>query len=352
MDLRDPTVFAAPITALPVRRPSSGVVAIVGALSLARASIAEAQCTTSTLAVDPALAAAPRWSAAIAAMRQTLAGTDRPWHCVGASVRFVREEPSAAVLEVSLPSGTSLRRHVAAPAELTATLQAALILDELPPPPEAPPAPPPTPEPPPPASPPPQPPQGPTVAPIVAATTPPARAPETREASGRASFIEAAIDTGMRLGASPSYTSYALRATVAFRIRAWSLFAQARVEPWTHRLIDRGPGRYLLDLGVLALGATWGAALGQGRIEAGLSLATNSYTWRDQALMPGQKETTVQVRLGTLARWRSSGRGLAFTVTLDADVSPATLLEDPPGAAVPTPPWWSAGLMVGGMYGG
>ncbi len=156
----------------------------------------------------------------------------------------------------------------------------------------------------------------------------------------------------MRLGATPSYTSLAVRATLAFRIRAWALFAWGRFEPWTLRLVDRGPGRYLLDVGAFGIGGAWGTRALRGRVEGGVTLSMDSYTWRDQALLPGQKETFVQVRLGGLARWASRWRGLALSVTLDADVAPVTLFEDPPSATIPTPPAWSVGLMAGVLYGG
>lgn len=156
----------------------------------------------------------------------------------------------------------------------------------------------------------------------------------------------------MRLGATPSYTSLAVRGTLAFRIRAWALFAWGRVEPWTLRLVDRGPGRYLLDVGAFGVGGAWGMRGLRGRVEGGVTLSMNSYAWRDQALLPGQKETFVQVRVGGLARWASRWRGLALSVTLDADLAPATLFEDPPSTTVPTPPAWSVGLMAGVFYGG
>lgn len=281
----------------------------------------------------------PRWAEAIRAMRETLTGTDRPWHCVGASVRFTLDAQGVAALDVALPSGTTLRRHVAAPAELTATLQAALILDALPAL-DADPAP----SPPAVVSPPPAPPP-PSAPPLLPSAARPQPAPT--------SFIEGVVDLGMRLGATPSYTSFAVRAALAFRIRAWSLFAWGRVEPWTYRLVDRGPGRYLLDVGALGIGATWGAPALAGRLEGGITAATNSYTWRDQALLPGQKETFVQVRVGVIARWRSHAwHRLALAVTVDADAAPVTVFTEGATAAVPTPPVWSAGLMVGAIYGG
>lgn len=316
------------------RAPS---ITALGGILWAGAASAQGRCADSTLTVDPSLDT-PRWADAIRAMRETLTGTDRPWHCVGATVRFTLDAANVAALDVALPSGTTLRRHVAAPSELTATLQAALILDALPPP--EPDAPPPPPAPVTPSAPrlPPPPPAAIAPAPVRAAPS---------------SFIEGIVDTGMRVGATPSYTSFAVRATLAFRIRAWSLFAWGRVEPWTYRLVDRGPGRYLLDVGAFGIGGTYGTPVLRGRFEAGLTLATNSYTWRDQALLPGQKETFVQVRLGAIARWRSAPwRGLALAVSLDADVAPVTVFSDAPSATVPLPPSWSAGLMVGALYGG
>lgn len=301
------------------------------------------QCPASTLTVDPALEDG-RWADAVRAMRDTLSGSDRPWHCTGATVNFRRSAGGLALLDVALPSGTTIRRRVAAPEELLATLQAALIVETLPAlgadeaPTDAP-ATTPTAGLPPPA--PPDTPPAPPPAPRVTATE---REP--------VSFIEGAVDAGMRLGSSPSYTSFALRASVAFRIRAWSLSVWWRFEPWTLRLVDRGPGRYLLDFGALGVGATWGTRALAGRIEAGPTLSVDSYSWRDQVLLPGQKETFVQVRLGAVARWSSRWRGLAFSVTLDADVSPVTLFADAPSAAIPTPPAWSAGLAAGILYGG
>lgn len=292
---------------------------------------AAAQCPTSALVVDAALHT-PAWSDAIAAARETLRGSDRPWHCAGAIVRFAPDAAGALVLEVSLPSGTTIRRHLRAPAELSATLQAALIVESLP---ALEVAPPPTPAPP--------------AAPLVSAAQPATAAVRPRAPSA---FVDGVLDVGVRAGGTPSYVSFALRAAVAFRIRAWSLFAWGRVEPATQRLEDRGPGRYLLDIGALGLGGTWGATVGSGRLEAGVSLATNSYTWRDRELLPGQKETFVQVRVGALARWRSHARGVGFAVTLDADIAPATVAESSPPPPVPAPPAWSAGLMLGASYGG
>lgn len=293
-------------------------------------------------------------------MRETLAGTDRPWHCAGASVRFTADAQGAALLEVALPSGTTIRRHIAAPDEVEATLRATLILDALPAVEE------------PDAS-----------APTRATNTPDAaverastgdgdavtslrtvegearsREARTREAATArgerpsTAGVEGALDVGARLGSSPSYASLALRATVAFRIRAWSLFAWVRGEPYTYRLVDRGPGRYLLDVGVLGVGATWGARVLRGRVEVGPTLSTESYSWHDQALTSGQKETYVQVRLGALARWRSHERGVGFTAALDAEVAPVTLLAGDALEGVPSPPLWSVGLMVGVAYGG
>lgn len=311
------------------------------ALAFTTAPAAQTRCPASTLSVAPSLEV-PRWADAIREMRASLTGSDRPWHCVGATVRFTLDEAGVAALDVALPSGTTLRRHVAAPAELTATLQAALILDALPAL-EAEPAPSHT------AA---QPLRAPAPLPLPPPPPPPP-APVVRERPAPSSFIEGIFDLGMRLGATPSYTSFAMRATVAFRIRAWSLFAWGRVEPWTYRLVDRGPGRYLLDVGALGIGASWGARALSGRVETGLTVATNSYTWRDQALLPGQKETFVQVRLGAIARWRSADwHGLALAVTADADFAPVTVFAAGSSAAVPTPPSWSAGLMVGALYGG
>lgn len=287
-------------------------------------------------------------------MRETLAGTDRPWHCAGASVRFTADPQGAALLEVALPSGTTIRRHIAAPDEVEATLRATLILDALP------------------AI------EEPAVRASTSATSPVIAPVErasaievsavtsTRADGGGARVHEAAtrveraptagiegtLEVGGRIGASPSYTSLALRATVAFRIRAWSLFAWVRGEPYTYRFVDRGPGRYLIDVGVLGVGATWGARVLRGRVEVGPTLSTESYSWHDQALTSGQKETYVQVRLGALARWRSHERGVGFTAALDAEVATVTLQAGASLDGVPSPPLWSVGLMVGVAYGG
>ena len=330
-----------------VRRAPLSLAVTAAAWTWSAAARAQSPCPASTLTVDRALETS-RWTPAIQSMRAALTGSDRPWHCVGAAVHFTRDASGAARLDVALPSGTTLQRHIDEPSELTATLQAALILDALPTLNEAPaepvaasPAPPATPPAAPAlAPPPPPPPQTPSASPRVAPLAP----------NAPTSFVEATVDTGMRFGASPSYTSYTVRLSLAFRIRAWSLFAWGRVEPWTFRLVDRGPGRYLLDVGVLGLGATWGGAALGGRAEAGITVSTDSYSWRDQALMPGQKETFVQVRFGLLARWRWTWRGLGLVASLDADLAPVTLAESTPGASIPAPPVWSAGLAVGVSY--
>lgn len=315
---------------------------------------AQPRCPTTTLTVDDALASG-RWRAAVDTMRETLAGTDRPWHCAGASVRFTADAQGAALLEVALPSGTTIRRHIAAPDEVEATLRATLILDALP------------------AI------EEPEVRASMNAATSAEAAVERPSASDGSTAspprgveaarrsrdgsaargertptagIEGALEVGARIGSSPSYTSLALRATIAFRIRAWSLFAWVRGEPYTYRLVDRGPGRYLLDVGVLGIGATWGARVLRGRVEVGPTLSTESYSWHDQALTSGQKETYVQVRLGALARWRSHERGVGFTAALDAEVAPLTLQAGASLDGVPSPPLWSVGLMVGVAYGG
>ncbi len=304
---------------------------------------AQSVCPPSTLTVARAPSDGP-WREALDAMRATLTGSDRPWHCTGARVQVSFEADGGAALDVALPSGTALRRHITRPVELTPTLQATLILDTLP-----------ALELPAPAM------------PTTAGREPVRATPETVAREGSAvpatatvtphaahhddAAIEGALDVGMRLGATPSYTSLALRARVTFRVRAWSLFAWARVEPWTHRLVDRGPGRYLLDVGVLGVGASWGRPLAAGRVEVGPTVSTNSYVWRDQALLPGQRETYVQVRLGALARW-TYGVKVGLTVTADVDVAPVSMLADTALADVPSPPVWSAGLAVGVAYGG
>ncbi|MFO0604647.1 MAG: hypothetical protein U0324_15800 [Polyangiales bacterium] len=314
--------------------------------ALALAAPAAAQCPASTLSLDPSLAEG-RWAAAVAALRDTLTGEGRPWHCAGAAVRFAPGASGAAVLEVQLPSGTVIRRRVASPGELLPTLRAALIVESLAAP-EFAPAPPPA------AAPPAvdEPARAEAPTPRAPPPPPPARveAPTPRPVES-ASIVEANVDVGARVGATPSYVAAAVRATVAFRIRAWSLLAWARFEPWAYRLVDRGPGRYSLDVGAFGVGVGWSARTPLGRVEAAVTLAMDSYTWRDRELLPGQRETVVQARVGALARWSSRWDGVSLSVALDGDVAPVTVFEGTPPASVPAAPAWSVGLAAGVSYG-
>ncbi len=318
------------------------------AAALALAAPAAAQCPASTLSLDPSLAEG-RWAAAVAALRDTLTGEGRPWHCAGAAVRFAPGASGAAVLEVQLPSGTVIRRRVASPGELLPTLRAALIVESLAAP-EAAPAPPVAP---PVAAPPVV--EGPARADAPTPHAPPPSPARVEPAAPRpaesASIVEANVDVGARAGATPSYVTAAVRATVAFRIRAWSLLAWARFEPWTYRLVDRGPGRYSLDVGAFGVGGGWSARTPIGRVEAAVTLAMDSYTWRDRELLPGQRETVVQARVGALARWSSRWDGVSLSVALDGDVAPVTVFDGTPPASVPAAPAWSVGLAAGVSYG-
>jgi hypothetical protein len=117
------------------------------------------------------------------------------------------------------------------------------------------------------------------------------------------------------------------------------------------RLVDRGPGRYLLDVGTFGVGGSWSARTRWGRVEAGLTLAMGSYSWRDRVLLPGQRETEVQMRVGALARWSARWEGLGLTASLDGDVAPVGWLEGALPAGVPEAPVWSVGLAAGVSYG-
>ncbi len=280
-------------------------------------------------------------------MRAALVGTDRPWHCAGARVRVRPEPEGGGSIEVTLATGVTLRRRVHEPHEAADTMLALLIVEVVagvdPPRPSmglAPPSSVPT--------------RGTVFSPSgrpsgsvlsQRQTASPASPGSTRWADG---FVE----LGPRVGGPSAYASLAVRLTVAFRFEPWSMLVWTRVEPWTARLAERGPGRYLLDPGVLGVGATWGALTRWGRVEAGGTLSTNTYTWRDQGLAAGQREAFAQVRVGAIARWRFRPRYLGVSVTLDGDVAPSSWLEPNPSPTLPRAPFWSAGLLVGLAYGG
>lgn len=301
------------------------------------------ECHRSSFTFDAPTTSA--WRAARAAVESALAREDRPWGCSGARVRVVREPDGRPVVEAAMPDGEVLRRHVSDPSELAVTVEGMLVVDDDAPPPSAPVA---ATEP------------VPTPAPAVVVVRAPAvdtegvAAPRAPVATPPSVMLEGFLDVGARTGGEVNYVSLSTRLGASLRAGRWVLSAWGRWEPESVRLDDQRPGRY--ELGGVAFGVSgaWSTPVGRGLFEVGPSLAVAGYGWHEHRRATRREDSDVQARGGAVARWRSHARGLAVTVTLDADVALGPLFaasSDSPSPA-PDAPLWTMGLSVGVLYGG
>lgn len=282
------------------------------------------------------------WADAVEALARELTFTDRPWSCAGATIAVQGQGRGPSTVEVLLPDGLLLRRHVAAAAELVPTVEGMLTVGRSAPPAAAPPT----------AALPSPPPAAPLrydherPAPVMVAAAPrPAAAP------GRVVFH---FDGELvyRAAGAPLYSTPGLRASTAIRVGRWGVTAGIQFETLSVAWSDE-PRDLSVESWSAGLGVAWFAHLGRGLVGLGPTVAILSSSITASDLAGRSQDEIAQARVGLALSWRSRSEGLALLLGARADVSAGS----PFGSArdynptLPPPPTWGVQATAGVSYG-
>jgi hypothetical protein len=278
------------------------------------------------------------WADALDALARELSFTDRPWSCAGATIAVQAQGRGPSTVEVVLPDGLLLRRHVAAAAELVPTVEGMLTVGRTPPPtPAALPAPPPAApfdydhERPPPVV-------------VVAAPRPDA-------SPGRVVFH---FDGELvyRAAGAPLNSTPGLRAGAAIRVGRWGVTAGIQYETLSVAWSD-DPLDFSVESWSAGLGVAWFAPLGRGLLGLGPTVAILSSSITASDLAGRSQDEIAQARVGLALSWRSRAEGLGLLLGARADVSGGSLFGSARdyNPTLPPPPTWGVQATAGVSYG-
>lgn len=347
-------VVPAWICPVSIARAATGLAALFAPTVACARTAVRCPGTTVDAREGPAMA---RWTPSVTVLRAALTVSGHPWSCTPARVLV---EPMGSSLRVDLvmPDGRRATRRVDTPEELQPTVEAVLVAGD----------PPSTPFPAPVPAPVPAPPRHrhpvfpvPTVSPGLTATYPPSllqspllvhTADESVPGDPAVSWghFLAGMEGGLRIAGPSAAVMLSLGVYGGVCLGHGCFTLWGRYDAVVAGL-DAAPGD--LDVAVLTGGvsAAWAWALGQGRVEAGPTLALAGVVESLESVRSQRGSTAVQPRLGAVIRWRARAQGVGLTVSLDADGAPGS----PGGPVVPRlpgPPAWSVGASAGVSFGG
>jgi hypothetical protein len=252
-------------------------------------------------------------------------------------VHVARRGPSQ--VEVQMPDGISLQRHLRQASELLPTVEALLVV-------------------------------GPS-APLLTPSAPPSTvvAPTPIEEHERPGPVESPGDRTvahaprpspgpvvyhfdgelmLRLAGSPLYVTPGVRFGAGLRFGHWHITVNLQSETLTAALSDGSIG-FSANTWTFGLGVAWAFALGRSLLSVGPTLAVLSSTIAAR----GVDDEIAQARVGLGLRWRSSVEGFALLQGAQADLSAGALFGSARDyrADLPAPPTWGAGVSAGVTYG-
>lgn len=270
------------------------------------------------------------WSDAAEALRRELAFADRPWSCAGASVVVRVADRGRSVVEVQMPDGLTLRRHVDHAAELLPTVQALLVVGQSAPVPVAPP-------PPAPADDPERPSRPPRLAP--SGSLPPRPGATAYNLDG---------ELLLRFAGSPGYATPGARVGAGLRLGHVHITGSLRFETFSVGVAEASE-HASFDTWAFGLGLAWAVAVGRGLLSVGPTVAVLS----SSVAVRRTDDEIAQGRVGLDLHWRSRAEGLALLLGIQADVSAGSLFGSARdyNPALPAPPTWGAGVSAGVTFG-
>jgi hypothetical protein len=276
------------------------------------------------------------WLEASEALQRELQRTDRPWSCSGATVIVRVARRGSSQVEVQMPEGTSLQRHLPQASELLPTVEALLVVGR----------------------------SAPlltlSVPSTVVAPTPideherpgPVEGPGGRTVAhaSRPGPVVYHFDGELllRLAGSPLYVTPGVRFGAGLRFGHWHVTANLQYESLSAALSDGSIG-FSAETWTFGLGVAWAFALGRSLLSVGPTVAVLSST----IAALGNDDEIAQARVGLGLRWRSRGEGFALLLGAHADLSAGALF----GSArdyrddLPAPPTWGAGVSAGLTFG-
>ncbi|TAK32460.1 MAG: hypothetical protein EPO40_02760 [Myxococcaceae bacterium] len=273
------------------------------------------------------------WASAGAALRRELEFIDRPWSCADARVIVYFADRGPSLVEVQMPDGLSLRRHLRQASELLPTVQALLVVGHAAPA-SAPVAPTPRPTADDPERPPPV-----ERAPTPAEVPPPRPGTITYNLDG---------EVLLRLAGSPLYATPGLRVGAGLRFGHWHVTANFRYETLSVGGSEASDDPSF-DSWAFGGGVAWAVAVGRGLLSVGPTLAVLS----SSVAVNHTDDEIAQARVGVDLHWRSRAEGVALLLGVQGDLSAGSLFGSGRdyNPELPAPPTWGAGVSAGVTFG-
>jgi hypothetical protein len=298
------------------------------------------ECPASTLTPTDA-GVSSRWSAAAEALSRELLFADRPWSCAGATVALELRDRGRSAIEVTMPDGLLLRRHVDRASELLPTVEAMLTVGRAAPEAAAP------------------------VAAPAAASRPPIDDHE------RPPLVVMVRSRGARLAPPPrpagrhidaeliyrvagplSYSTPGVRAGAGLQLGHWGVRVGLQYEAlsvgWSAT-----PDELSVESWSVYLGVAWLTPVGRGVLGIGPTVAILSSAIAANAGAGLSDDEIAQARVGLSLRWRSRAQGVALLIGARADASVGNLFGSGRdyNPALPSPATWGVDVSAGVSFG-
>ena len=276
----------------------------------------------------------PHWTEAAEALTRELAFADRPWSCAGATVIVDLQGQGPSSVEVVLPDGLLLRRHVARAGELLPTVEAMLAVARA----------------------------SPTASPARGSTVDeherpphPAAAPELRPPPPARPGAVAFLFEGelvYRVAGSPRYSTAGVGGGAGVRSGRWGLAVRLQYEALSSAW-SGSPAGFTVESWSVGLVAARFFPIGSGVLGVGPSVAIRSSTITADDGGGLTEDEIAQARLGLDLHWRTRAEGLGLRLGLRADVSAGSLFGSGRdyNPTLPAPPTWGVEATAGVSYG-
>ena len=323
----------------------------MGGVLLASAGAAGAQgtagCPPSSLATDAA-SLPPNWSDYAGALARELRLTDHPWSCAGAVVTVDTRRRGPSEVEVLMPDGLLLRRHVDRPSELLPTVEGMLIVGRAtwsaPPPPVA---------------------SASEQAPAPALAPPPVDEHERPPPLVRVPAVALPLaeptssvvvdvegELAYRVAGAPLYSTPGVSVGAGVRVGHVGITARLQFETLSAAWGNDADG-FSADSWSVGLGVGWLFPVGRGVLGAGPTVAIRGCTVAADEGGGRVADEIAQARVGLDLHWRSRTRGLALLLGARGDFTAGSLFGSARdyNSALPSPPTWGAEATVGLSYG-